>query len=136
MVERASLPRPMSLGSGVHTPISCTLRDVHNPKFLFGQQSVVRGAEQAKIVRRVLPTTCPGLLVVELKKRARRATAAVGADEGAALVIARDDLTNNRIGNVFSSASSSARVTLGNARFVWRAMRHRKLQPTLRASTR
>jgi hypothetical protein len=58
------------------------LRDlVGNPllaEILFGQELVVRGAEDSTVSRRGLPSERPGLLVVKLQKLTTRAPLALG----------------------------------------------------------
>ena len=66
------------------------------------QQVIMEGAEQAQILRYRGPATRPRLLVVDLKKRARRTAATALAHEGAAQAIARCDLALNGVRDVLA----------------------------------
>jgi hypothetical protein len=67
-----------------------------------GQQTIMDGAEQAQISDYRGPATRPRLLVVDLKKRARRTPATAVAHVAAAQAIARCDVALDGVRDVLA----------------------------------
>ena len=85
--------------------------DVPRSEVAFGEQPIVRRAQQPQIVDRFASATRPRSLMMDLKKRLRRASATIGPLIAALQAVSLDDLTQHRTRDV-TAPSQRWRVLL------------------------
>jgi hypothetical protein len=83
-------------------PSGKSLGNMGRAEISLGQQTIVKCAEQAQILRYRGSAARPRLLVVDLKKRARRATTTGVTHIAAAQAIARCDLALDSVRDVLA----------------------------------
>jgi hypothetical protein len=87
--------------------MSHTSADRYFSEFAFGEELVVRSAQDSQILERVGAALCPCNLVIEFEKGRRAATFPVGRDVTTAKAIASDNLPSHFVRDVASFSVSS-----------------------------